>query len=415
MHRPHLSLVLHPAALALAFAAVVCASGCSGNDDAGNFANERGGTSNASGNNPIDVGSRSGSGASSNTGGGANVSSGGGNSCQLEDDGSGCVGQAYEGEALPLDIYIMFDQSGSMCSCIDPVGGQACPDPNCAETRLDAVRAATKAFLADPASAGIGVGIGYFGKQPIGSASCDVADYSEPAVPIGTLPDHAPVIMESLSAIQPTGETPSGAAIRGACEYARKHKAAHPEREVVLLLLTDGKPEAPVTCMNGSGPCCPSLADAVEAATACREGKTGIRTYVLGVGPLLGNLADIAKAGGTDRAYLVEGGDVSAEVLEALNRIRGDAIPCEFKLPPPPSGQELNGFVNITYASPTCEPSYYYHVESEADCGEQGGWYYDDDDEPQKVLLCPSSCDQVSEPGGRLLFTVGCTTREVPK
>ncbi len=415
MHRPRLSLVFHPAALALALASVVCASGCSGNDDASGSANEKGGASGTAGNNPIDVGSRPGSGASTSSGGGANVSSGGGNNCQLDDDGSGCVGQAYEGETLPLDLYIMFDQSGSMCSCIDPVGGQLCPDPNCAETRLDAVRAATSAFLSDPASAGIGVGIGYFGKQPIGSASCDPGDYSAPAVPIGILPEHAGAITDSLATIQPTGETPSGAAIRGACEYAQAHKAEHPEREVVLLLLTDGKPEAPVTCQNGSGPCCPSLPDAVEAATACREGKKGIRTYVLGVGPLLGNLAEIAEAGGTERAYLVEGGDVSAQVLEALNRIRGDAIPCEFQLPPPPSGQELTGLVNITYASPSCEPSYYYHVETQADCTDDGGWYYDDAAAPEKVLLCPASCDQVAQPGGRLLFTVGCTTREVPK
>jgi hypothetical protein len=401
-------------ALAVVFAGVVGSSGCSGKDDSSGLGTEAGGSKSSAGNSPIDVGNRPGT-SSGGSGGSANVSSGGGNNCQLEDDGSGCVGESYEGETVPLDLYIMFDQSGSMCSCIDPVGGQLCPDPNCAETRLDAVRAATAAFLSDPASAGIGVGIGYFGKQPIGEASCEVADYVEPAVPIGTLPDHAPAITGSLSTIAPTGETPSGAAIRGACEYVRSHKAEHPDREVVLLLLTDGKPEAPVTCQNGSGSCCPSLPDAVEAATACHEDKPGIRTYVLGVGPLLSNLAEIAEAGGTERAYLVEGGDVSAQVLEALNRIRGDAIPCEFKLPPPPSGQELTGLVNITYASASCEPSYYYHVETQADCAEDGGWYYDDSAAPEKVLLCPTSCDQVSQPGGRLLFTVGCTTREVPK
>ena len=238
MRRSHLSVVLHPAWLALVVAGVLASSGCSGKDEPGGLGSEAGGSKSTAGNNPIDIGSRPGTG-SGGSAGGANVSTGGGNQCQLEDDGSGCVGQAYEGETLPLDLYIMFDQSGSMCSCIDPVGGQLCPDPDCSETRLDAVRAATAAFLSDPASAGIGVGIGYFGKQPIGSASCDVADYSAPAVPIGTLPEHAGAITDSLSAIAPTGETPSGAAIRGACEYARSHKAEHPEREVVLLLDRD--------------------------------------------------------------------------------------------------------------------------------------------------------------------------------
>jgi hypothetical protein len=184
----------------------------------------------------------------------------------------------------------------------------------------------------------------------------------------------------------------------------------------VILLLTDGKPEAPVTCAGGGGPCCPTLPDAVDAAKDCLQGKPGIKTYVLGVGPLLGNLAEIAEAGGTERAYLVEGGDVASEVLAALNQIRGDAIPCEFKLPEPPAGQELvTDFVNITYANAACEPTYFYYVESEAACTDDGGWYYDDAGAPEKVLLCPASCEQVAEPNGRLLFTVGCATREVPK
>lgn len=411
MFRSPRSVMHRPAALALALAWLLSFVGCSGGDDSSS-GNNAGSPSNSSGNAPVDIGKQVGSGGSD--GGGTTVS-GKGNSCRIEDDGSGCVGESYEGESLPLDLYILFDQSGSMCSCLDASGSQACPDPNCSETRLDAVRKATAAFLADPASSGIGVGIGYFGHQPIGSASCNVKDYQDPAVPIGTLPDHAPAITSSLASIMPTGETPTGAALRGACDYARRHKAEHPDREIALLVLTDGKPEAPVSCKNGSGECCPSLPDAVAAAKDCLEGEPGIRTYVLGVGPFLGNLNEIAEAGGTGRAYLVEGGDVSSRVLDALNRIRGDAIPCEFRLPPPPSGQRLTGFVNITYANASCQASHYYHVERAEDCTAQGGWYYDDNKAPTKVLLCPTSCDEVAQPGGRLLFTVGCMTREVPK
>ena len=347
------------------------------------------------------------------SGGGTTVTGGGTTGCTIEDDGSGCVGESHEGENIPLDIYIMFDQSGSMCSCIDPPGGQACPDPKCAATRLDAVREAAAAFLSDPQSAGIGVGLGYFGKQPIGEASCNVDDYTGAAVGIGELPDHAGAIMDSLSSIQPTGETPTAAAIEGACDYASSWKHDHPGRQVVILLLTDGKPEAPVTCMDGKGSCCPTLTDAVDAAKECHDSNAHIRTFVLGVGPLLDNLREIAVAGGTDDAYLVEGGDVSTEVLHALNRIRGDAaIPCEFGLPKPPTGQALAyDQVNITYASAACEPTSYSYVETEEQCAADGGWYYDDPAAPQSIRLCPSSCDQVSAPGGRLLFTVGCATR----
>ena len=190
---------------------------CSSTSDKDHQAAAKGtGGSSSAGTQSIDVSGSTGLGAVG-SGGGATVSGGGTTGCTIEDDGSGCVGESHEGENIPLDIYIMFDQSGSMCSCIDPEGGQACPDPKCAATRLDAVREAAAAFLADPASAGIGVGIGYFGKQPIGEASCNIDDYRSAAVDIGALPDHAGAIMESLSKIEPTGETPTDAAIRGAC------------------------------------------------------------------------------------------------------------------------------------------------------------------------------------------------------
>ncbi len=397
---------------------MACSDDSSDEEDGAGAVTASGGSAGTS---VVNLGGNGTIGGSTGSGGGAVVSNGGGNQCMIEDDGSGCVGQAFEGESIPLDIYIMFDQSGSMCSCVDPVidGAQACPNPDCNQTRMDAVRTAANLFMADPQSLGIGVGIGYFGKQTIGQASCETAEYTTPAVEIGILPDHAGAITASLDGIAPTGETPSGAAIRGACDYASTYKADHPGHEVVILLLTDGKPEAPVTCAGGGGPCCPTLEDAVAAATDCLGGDPGVKTYVLGVGPLLGNLADIAEAGGTGDAYLVEGGDVQNQVLNALNQIRGDAIPCTLQLPPPPDGSDLNyAQVNITYANAACEPSYYYSVETFEACGPDGGWYYEYDEatgNPGQIQLCPTSCDQVSVPGGKLLYTVGCATRYIPK
>jgi hypothetical protein len=389
------------------------AVGCSGKDD---DADESGSGGSAGSGGSLSLGANTGIG-NVGTGGGAVVSKGGGNSCTIEPDSTECVGQAYEGESIPLDIYIMFDQSGSMCNCVDPVFdmiGRPCPDAECNATRMDAVREAARLFMDDPQSQGVGVGLGYFGKQTIGQASCDEADYEEAAVEIGALPGHANVMMASLDEIVPTGETPSGAAIRGACTYAQGWKTANPSHETVILLLTDGRPEAPVTCQAGT--CCPTIDDAVEAATTCLDSKPGIRTYVLGVGPMLDNLDSIAAAGGTERAYLVEGGDVANQVLEALRTIRGDAIPCTMGLPTAPGGLALAyDKVNITYASPSCEATYYNYVETVDVCAEEGGWYYDDPNAPESIKLCPTTCDQVSAPGGKLVFTVGCETRSVPK
>ena len=312
---------------------------------------------------------------------------------------NGCVGNDFEGESVPLDIYVMFDTSGSM---LNDVGGV---------TRLQAIQAAATAFLRDPASRGIGVGIGYFGTQPIGSTSCDPAVYAQPDVPVST--DHEAVIA-SLAARMPTGETPTAAALRGACSYARDEKTAHPERALVILLMTDGKPEAPVSCAAGG--CCPTLDDAVKATADCASGSRGIVTYVLGVGPELDNLDQIAAAGKTRSAYLVGDQDVTANVLAALNSIRGDAvIPCELSIPKPTDGGTLDySRVNLVYSTSGCDFAPAYYVDSAASCDTAGGWYYDDPNAPRAVELCPATCDDVSIPGARLQFSVGCATLPKP-
>jgi hypothetical protein len=323
------------------------------------------------------------------------------NGCDIMSDDAVCAAQAYEGEAIPLDIYIMFDQSGSM---LNDVGGL---------TRLDAVERATSTFLRDQASESIRVGVGYFGFQPIGQTSCQPDDYASPSVPV-TL-DHE-AVLRSLAEREPTGETPTGAAIRGACGYAKEWKKSNAGHSVVLLLLTDGEPKAPMSCSSGT--CCPTLPDAVQAAADCRSGEPGIETYVLGVGPFLDNLQQIAQAGGTEHAYLIGDQDVEQKVLQALNSIRGAAsIPCELKLPEPSGAKPLDyGLVNVAYQDASCALSTIYNVPSAASCDAvAGGWYYDDPTAPSSVELCGASCDRVSAPGGRLAFTVGCETEVLVK
>ncbi len=339
-------------------------------------------------------------------GGSSSVGAGSGSTAGVANQGcsstsvNGCFGTDYEGEAVPLDIYVMFDQSGSMSN---DVGGI---------TRLEAVQRAAAQFLRDPESAGIGVGIGYFGKQPIGSVSCDHAVYAQPDVSISI--DHEAVI-NSLASRMPTGETPTAASIHGACQYAQAHRQQKPDHAVVILLMTDGKPEAPVSCANGG--CCPNLNDAVSAAAECNSGKWPVRTYVLGVGPELDSLASIAVAGGTERAYLVGNENVAASVLAALNQIRGNAsIPCQLNLPKPSSGSVLDlNQVNVFYAESGCDYRAFYRVEDEASCTALGGWYYDPPSAPTSVKLCGESCNRVSRPGGRLRFSVGCTSIEPPR
>lgn len=341
---------------------------------------------------------------------GGSAGAGGARVCGPPDEGANCGAETFAGKSIPLDIYIVFDQSASMCACLDPGAGQLCVE-GCETTRLDAVRDAIQQFSLDPANAGIGVGLGLFGNQEIGEASCEVSAYGAPAVEVGVLPDRADALGEALGSLQPVGETPTGPALRGACDYARDYRSANDEHQVVLLLLTDGRPEAPTTCRGGQNTCCPSLEDAVQAAGECRN-ATGIRTFVVGVGPLLENLEQIAVAGGTGQAYLVEGGDVGTAVRTALNRIRGAAaIPCELELPAPPAGEALDlDRINLSYEADDCSLALFSAVRTAADCADEDGWYYDPE-AAGRLLLCPRSCERVSGPGGNLYYSVGCETR----
>jgi hypothetical protein len=319
--------------------------------------------------------------------------------CSWDDAKQACAGALYHGQALPLDVYVLFDESGSMATMDDGV-----------TMRIDAVRGAVSTFLRDPNSAGISVGIGYFGTQPLACActSCNPTDYATPAVPLGVLPGAAPALVASLAGQAPTGETPTGAALRGACTYAGRAKEAQPGHAVVILLVTDGIPQAPLSTQAGG--CNPTLADANQAAAACFSGTTPIRTYVLGVGPSLSNLNQIAAAGGTGHAYLVENGG-SAGVLAALAAIRQDAmIPCSLGIPTAGAQIDLQT-VNLVYADANCGLTTFVNVKTAGGCDPQrGGWYYDDATRPRSIELCPASCTTVAAPGGELRLSVGCAT-----
>ncbi len=105
----------------------------------------------------------SGNGGSGNfSGTGGLIDAGQGGSGGFDPDADSCAGEVSQGERKPLDMYVMFDMSGSMQS-------EAAPGV----TKWDAVRPALQGFLNSPASAGIGVGIQYFPLLAAGSAwSC---------------------------------------------------------------------------------------------------------------------------------------------------------------------------------------------------------------------------------------------------
>lgn len=327
-----------------------------------------------------------------------------------------CSGETYEGENVPLDIYVMFDLSCSMSCTVDD-SGCCLNEEERDEWRIQPVREAMRLFLNDPRSAGIGVGLGFFGDHDVNSPNdqnvCTVDAHADASVPIGVLPLSAPDLIGTLDASEPQGGTPTHLGIEGACEYTNGWKQQHPANKVVILLVTDGIPEHS---------CNANIAQAVDAAEECYDDGAGREIYVLGIeartggggNSSLGQLNDIAVAGGTEQAYLTDADDVAGSVLSALNAIRADAvIPCTLNIPEPPTGEVNDELVNVGICNAAGTTVHTYNVEEEASCA-NGAWYFDQVGGERVVQLCDETCDTVTVAGASLSLSVGCATVVTP-
>jgi hypothetical protein len=291
---------------------------------------------------------------------------------------------------IPIDLYFALDRSKSM----DTI------DRGASVTRWEAIAAAMNTFINAPLSAGLGAGLMFFPRTPPGgSALCSSSDYAFPVVPIGTLPGVAPSIARAISLQTRANGTPLTPALDGAHVYTRRQQATQPTHTVAVVVVTDGVPRD----------CGSTLPGTAAVASAAITGNPPIRTYVLGVGPNLGNLNTIAQAGGTSQAFLVEVGG-EASLLAALEAIRTSALACEFILPP---GHRLEGVRVTTSLASGGPPTSVDEVAGAQACGGQPGWFYDSpvggDSPPARILLCPASCDPlVKSTGNRMDVSIGC-------
>jgi hypothetical protein len=282
----------------------------------------------------------------------------------------------------------MFDRSGSM---------KYNPQPN---NKWDACVSGLDTFFADPNSKGLYASIQVF---PYDNDECSSQTYQSPIVPATALPDTNGALSGALDSHGPKGDygTPTLPAVKGAIGYAQSVKSTLKNGEkVAVVLVTDGDPN---DCDSS-----PSNVGQEAAKTAA-----DIPLYVIGVGPDLDNLNTIAQGGGTLNAIIVDTSNpsqISQDFMNAVAQVKSAQLSCAYQLPATPQGQVLDtNAVNVQYTPGGGQAQ---TLTYNKDCSGSGeGWHYDNPNQPQKIQMCPSSCDLVKAGAGKVDVVLGCATQ----
>jgi hypothetical protein len=374
------------------------------------------------------------------------------------DESETCAAQSQKAERAPLDMYIMMDESGSMDF---KASGSS-------STKWELVTQALSTFLNDKASEGIGVGIQYFplwvnanlptcvsesdcasnesclsdgtssqcyrtcasnsdcsgaecqtaaGYKYCTNVTCDATVYAHPEQEIDVLPAAATKIIQSMSQHKPYDGTPTLPALKGAIAHAQNWAIAHLDHKVIVVYATDGEPTLCPITDSDPGLISQVISQCVQVTTGAYNGTPPVPTFVIGVlssenNPA--NLHSIAHGGGTDQAFIVEPNkDVAQQFAAALEKIRGQALACEFMLPTVDAGALDFEKVNVQYTPNGAPAQFIPYVDEIALCdATKGGWYYDikpSQGTPKRILMCPATCDQLkADTQAQVDIQIGC-------
>lgn len=341
-----------------------------------------------------------------------------------------CALGSTEALPTPLDMYVLFDRSGSMnlpqsmpgpssatgggdCNVGDGVFSRWCHSIN----SLDA-------FFGSPEATGTGVALQFFPAGDCATSSnpflhaccssggcCQGTAEGTPTVPLQDLPAGRTELASALNAQVPAADrTPIEAALRGLIDHTAR--ARRPDRQMMGLLITDGGPEG-----------CQSSASSLARLVETHRTRTGIPIYVVATqGAAFSWLETIAIAGGAPEHtshcaggvrpchfYGVGAGQPDV-FIDVLQQIRRSAIACRFEMP-----DNQGGLVNPDEIALSVTPSggdegvRVNRVAAARDCTSAGGFYYDDNRAPRHILLCPATCSEFrGGDGGKVEVLLGC-------
>jgi hypothetical protein len=296
------------------------------------------------------------------------------------------------------------------------------------DTRWDLTSAALKAFFADPEESGLKLALRFFPhdlpaegcrKEEEDAPNCNVNACAMPLVPLGALTaDAAPTDAQEKALLDATDMsappnvsqgTPIFAALSGALQWATNQRGMTPTENSVVVLVTDGEANG---CNNDIGDISQLAADAFAA--------NQIRTYAIGLtGSQEGDMDQIAEAGGTEKGiFVADGNNATQQLKDALGAIRGEVLDCDFPMPEPKPGIDVDpALINVNYTPSGGMETTLTQVANADACGANPSWYYDNVAAPTRIILCKNTCDTITaDPMASLQILLGCaTSSDVPK
>ena len=295
---------------------LVSSFGCGSQDQLGQGGSSGGGSGGA----PVIKLDASGSGN-----GGAGGQGGSGTSGSVPTGDANCGSQTSNTTKQPPDVLLVLDRSSSMyytidqdCFCSDADAAAAgttnyslCTNTTNCSTRWAALEPAVSQTVAN--SPDVNWGLKFFPTANAGQ--CSVSSTMEVAVG----PNNASAVNSAVQSATVSLSTPTTLALNAATAYL---KTLTDNRPKFILLATDGQPN----CAGGNiqNTDVPGASAAAKAAY-----DAGFPVYVVGIGPNLSILTQMASSGGTTDYYPVSSPQQLVDAFAAISQI---VASCTFTL-----------------------------------------------------------------------------------
>ncbi len=382
--------------------------------------------SGGSGNGGSTAGGSSSGGSGNNGGSAGNGGNGGSQDAGLPDvaftydapvsEPDACAATRIEAEPLPLDMYFVLDDSGSMRLPQTSYAAGDCNVGGSVNSRWCYAVNALWSFFNSSQSVGVGVALNYLNNSYNCSSANGLA--IPPAggtVAFDILPNHLSALQTSLNNARGDGPTtPTEAALKSIVSFTTAQSAARPGRQMVGVYITDGLPEGS-GCQTQDGP----LGNIIQTHFT----NTGIPTFIIGMtGASFSSLDAWANGagaqshtnycGGSNPCYSYDVGNGNgAAFVQVLAEIQKAAVGCTFNVPTPDSGILDVDKIDVIYTPGSGAPETLTRVTDQSQCGSaaSSGWYYDDNLNPTQIILCPDTCTRVQgDSSAKIDVELGC-------